>query len=427
MTTSETPGHQADKSRSESLSRRFWSFFWFLALPAAVSVLLVVLAADLGWIDEWAPWHFLMAFAVLEIVALGFRDRMPRMHSERVSRHRSNMRKIRREVRRVVKETKGLLRKHGHRIDEEVRADMERDIETLRVAIKDGPDDTVVKVFRHLDLEVEKHLAFARKSTMREYAESIGVAVLVALFLRAFVVEAFKIPSGSMIPTLEVGDHIFVNKYVFGIQVPWTTIKFLEHVREPRRGEIIVFRYPRDTSKDFIKRIVGIAGDKIEMRRTQLYVNDRPVPRCLVGEYAYEEQNSITHQIERKDSDLYVEFTGNLPHVTIYDRDNYRRDVGPWHVKSGEVFVMGDNRDNSHDSRYWQGVPLSYIKGRALFIWWSNASVGGVRLDRVGHWIMGEPMVASAVTPGVTRCVTGGVAAAERETREAEHLRGPAE
>ena len=425
--SSPTPPERMDRATRESLARRFWSFFWFFGLPAAASVILVVLADDLGWIDGIAPWHFLMAFALLEIVALGFRDRMPSRPSDRVSRHRSNMRKIRREVRHLLKETKGLLRKHGHRLDEEIRTEMEHDIEELRSAVKESRDDAVVKTFRRLDLKVEEHLAFARKSTMREYAESIGVAVLVALFLRAFVVEAFKIPSGSMIPTLEVGDHIFVNKYVFGLQVPWTTVKFLEHVREPRRGEVIVFRYPRDTSKDFIKRIVGIAGDKIEMRRTQLYVNDRPVPRCLVGEYSYEDQNSFTHQIERKDSDLFVEYTGDSPHLTMYDRDNYRRDVGPWRVKPGEVFVMGDNRDNSHDSRYWHGVPLSYIKGRALFIWWSNATGGGVRVERIGHWIMGEPMVANSTESGVRRCIRGGERAAERETREAEHLRGPAE
>jgi len=381
-----------------------------VGLPALASVLIVMLLDDLGYIDGAAPWHFLLAFAAFEIVALGFRERMQEgtLPSERL--RDANFRRIVREAKHLAKEATRLIRKYGHRLEDEARVDLEDTLGALRSSLRErrkGPDarDAIVKTFRRLDLKVEEHLAFARKSTMREYAESIGVAVLVALFLRAFVVEAFKIPSGSMIPTLEVGDHIFVNKFIYGLQLPFTVTKFGQHIREPRRGEVVVFVYPGDRSKDFIKRIVGIEGDEIMLRGTQLYVNRRPVAHCRVGPYELVDVEGPDRRVEREPADLYVERSGEFTYLTAYARAQPDEEHGPWRVGRDRVFVMGDNRDNSHDSRFWGAVPLSYIKGRALFVWWSNGGPGGIRWDRLGRWITGDPVSPGGLDGPIGDCM----------------------
>src|SRR5688572_19459159 len=145
-----------------------------------------------------------------------------------------------------------------------------------------------------LDEKMDEHLSFARKSSAREYAESIGVAVAIALLLRAFVVEAFQIPSGSMIPTLEIGDHIFVSKFSYGIGIPFTYKKILQF-GSPKRGDVIVFRYPLDPEIDYIKRVVGLPGEKIELRKNELFIDGRPMVREHVpGACSYEDSPTST-------------------------------------------------------------------------------------------------------------------------------------
>jgi signal peptidase I len=233
---------------------------------------------------------------------------------------------------------------------------------------------------------VEKHLSFARKSTFREYAESIGVAVFIALLLRAFVVEAFKIPSGSMIPTLQIGDHIFVNKFIYGIRIP-LTYHFIRHNASPRRGEVIVFVFPQDESKDFIKRIVGVGGDVLEMRNGVLFVNGQEVEQCPVREIVYSERHELTGREHEQRAQLYLETMQQedgqaIQYHVLYNptEESRRESWGPERVPPGQVYVMGDNRDNSHDSRRWGGVPLENIKGRAWVIWWSNGPGSDLRL-----------------------------------------------
>src|SRR5439155_19045316 len=181
-------------------------------------------------------------------------------------------------------------------------------IDALSAALTARDWEKLPTALNALDDAVDANLGFARKSTAREYAESIGVAVLIALFLRAFVVEAFKIPSGSMIPTLQVGDHIFVNKFIYGVRVPFTNIKFGMEYRKPKRGEVIVFIYPKEPDKDFIKRIVAIEGDLVELRENVLYVNDKAVQRMHVDDDCYyrdfEEGNQ---RWEDRSCDAYVE------------------------------------------------------------------------------------------------------------------------
>jgi signal peptidase I len=194
------------------------------------------------------------------------------------------------------------------------------------------------------------------KSTVREYAEALGVALLLALVIRTFVVQAFKIPSGSMLPTLQIGDHILVNKFIYGprIEVPLTQYSFgqLPGLREPRRGDVIVFVYPKERDKDFIKRIVAVEGQTVEVRGTRLLVNGSVV----------EDPNA--HYVKRD-------------HVAY----------GPYQVPAGHVFVMGDNRDESYDSRFWGPVPLEDIKGLALVIYWSWGGENWVRWNRLGRLV----------------------------------------
>ena len=226
---------------------------------------------------------------------------------------------------------------------------------------------------------MDDHLAFARKSTLREYSESIGVAVAVALLLRAFVVEAFQIPSGSMIPTLEVGDHIFVSKFAYGVTVPFTNSRLM-HFGQPERGDVVVFSYPMDPSTDYIKRVVGLPGDTVEIRHEDLYVNGQAVPRQrvprrlpLLGEHPTSTAGCPTNTTASCGSRR----SDKKQHETIVEPGRGGRDFGRTVVPRGHVFVMGDNRDNSSDSRVWGTVDVELIKGKALIVWWSRATSAG--------------------------------------------------
>jgi len=210
-------------------------------------------------------------------------------------------------------------------------------------------------------LEVQKTEANIKaKSTFREYAEALAIAILLALFIRTFIVQAFKIPSGSMKPTLIIGDHLLVNKFIYGIRIPIVD-RFLIQFKKPKRGDILVFKWPKDESKDFIKRVIGIEGDIIEIRNDILYINGQKVLTEYVEKY---NDNDIS------EADRYEEYLGDKKHYILDQYVKYE-DFGPITVPENSVFVMGDNRDNSQDSRYWGFVTLNKIKGKALIIYWS--------------------------------------------------------
>jgi signal peptidase I len=197
-------------------------------------------------------------------------------------------------------------------------------------------------------------MADFKKSMLREYVESIVIAVILALFVRTFVVQAFKIPTGSMEENLLVGDHLLVNKFVFA-----PTASPIERALLPvgviQRGDVVVFKYPEEPDRDFIKRVIGLPGETLEVRDKKVYVNGSP----LDEPYAH-----------------YLEPPGQRAEpfeTTSYDvRDRY----GPVTVPPNQYFVMGDNRDNSQDSRYWGFLPRDYVKGRALVIYWSYDANG---------------------------------------------------
>ena len=198
------------------------------------------------------------------------------------------------------------------------------------------------------------------KSKIREFVEAILTAFLIAAFIISFVIQAFKIPSGSMIPTLLVGDHLFVNKFIYGVKIPYSRITIIP-ITDPKRGDVIVFIYPQDQSKDFIKRVIGTVGDKIEMKNKKLFINDQ-VYADTFGIY--------------NDNAIYP--------AAVQPRDNF----GPVTVPQGSLFVMGDNRDHSLDSRFWGFVDLKDVQGKAFIIYWSwDAEEKNVRWDRLAKLI----------------------------------------
>ncbi|MGO8988890.1 MAG: signal peptidase I [bacterium] len=202
-----------------------------------------------------------------------------------------------------------------------------------------------------------------RKKFIKEYVEPIVIAVLIALFIRAFIVQAFKIPSSSMEPTLLVGDHILVNKFIYGIRIPYTNIKFCQY-KKPGRGDIIVFIFPKDRSKDFIKRVIGLEGEKVEIINNKIYVNDKLM------------------------NDPWGHFILARPSL---------EDFGPIRIPEGSLFVMGDNRDNSQDSRFWGFVNINNdVIGRAFVIYYSGPNFweiweiwrwGEIKWRRIGRLI----------------------------------------
>ena len=208
-----------------------------------------------------------------------------------------------------------------------------------------------------------------RKSTAREYFESICVAVILALFVRTFIVQAFKIPTGSMENNLLIGDHLLVNKFVFA-----PTLTRLENRLLPidpiRRGDILVFKYPEEPDRDFIKRVIGLPGETIELKNKKVFVNGKGL------------------------DEPYVHFlfpAGENGEGDVGEFD-VRRNYGPVTVPDDHFFMMGDNRDNSQDSRYWGFLPRDYIKGKALFVYFSfgeesSGLLSNIRWSRMLHQI----------------------------------------
>ena len=198
----------------------------------------------------------------------------------------------------------------------------------------------------------------------KDYLEPLVVAVLIALFIRAFVVQAFQIPSSSMEPTLLIGDYLLVNKFIYGIRIPYTNIKFFQF-KKPRRGDVIVFIFPLDPSKDFIKRVIGTEGEKVEIIHNKIYIDGRLI------------DDSWGHFV-----------TNDFPRGYLQRMEN----IGPVVVPKDSVFVLGDNRDNSEDSRFWGFLHVNAVLGKALIIYFSwdrNAEslLDKIRWSRIGKLI----------------------------------------
>ncbi len=199
------------------------------------------------------------------------------------------------------------------------------------------------------------------KKEVKKTFETIVIAILLALFIRTFIVQAFDIPSGSMKPTLLPGDYILVNKFIYGIRIPFVGIRMLS-LKEPKRGDVIVFIYPKDPSKDFIKRVIGVQGETVQIIKGKIYINNMPIP----DQWGY---------FDKKEPPGFIESVENFGPVVVPDRS---------------LFVMGDNRNNSEDSRFWGVLPLDNVLGKAFLIYFSWNSKAENLTDKVRWSRIGE-------------------------------------
>lgn len=245
-----------------------------------------------------------------------------------------------------------------------------------RISTERGLDEVVKASAGKLQVETIKKIA--KEPLLVEYARSFFPIILIVLLLRSFLMEPFRIPSGSMMPTLLVGDFILVNKYTYGIRLPVVNKKIVE-MGEPQRGDVVVFRYPKDPSVDYIKRVVGLPGDRIGYVQKQVYVNGKPVEQQFKDSYT-----GVGAGLSMSGAELRSERLGDATH-DILIVPNQPSVEGEVQVPAGHYFVMGDNRDNSNDSRFWGFVPEENLVGKAFMIWmsWDSAN-GGVGWNRIG-------------------------------------------
>ena len=301
------------------------------------------------------------------------------------NRARSDARGLRKSGTRLLKRNRGKL-------TEAAAAEVEAALKGIDDALAQGQGTSALQARLALDASLDKHLSFARKSAAREYTESIGGAILVALLLRAFVFEPFHIPSGSMIPTLLVGDFIFVNKMSYGLRIPFTDPSKVHKLWEqaPLRGDVVVFINPQHPDIDYVKRVIGLPGDKIEVRDNVLFINGALQQRDDRGDFTYKDHSEYTDADMEVTAHEYVEDLSGKKHPIIVRKDPVFARSGEWTVEPGHVFMMGDNRDNSADSRVEGGIgqiPFSYIKGRASIIWISFGGPAGIRFERMFHGV----------------------------------------
>ena len=325
------------------------------------------------------------------------------------------------EAVRFAVSTRRFLERRGKRVPEDARTEALAAADALEAAASAGDAELMAEASARLDLVWRDQLALvARKGALRELVESALLAFAVALCARAFVIEAFRIPSSSMVPTVQVGDHLLVSKLSYGVRIPFMN-RFLVRWSEPRRGDVVVFANPREPGKDYIKRVIGLPGDVIELRDQVVYVNGVPQPREPVADIAYDEQAegggkwwtencpAWRETLARgrvdpprsgmpqalADAHAAAARGGVVDHVVAQcRRARLGEREGPFErVAPGHVFVLGDNRDRSADSRAgggWQ-VPLANVKGRAALVFWSWGLSGwtpwggpaGLRVERL--------------------------------------------
>ena len=312
--------------------------------------------------------YFALAMFLSWVALLTWRAASPR---ERM------LRKLRAEARELELESARIFQRFPSKVTPQAAERITEQALRVEDASLAGDALRLEKEVKALDALQEEHLGAYRKQSGWDTFSGFAKALTIALLIRTIFIEPYRIPSGSMLPTLEIGDQVFVNKFIYGVRIPFLNKVPFQIVRAPARGDVIVFNNPLMPDKDFIKRVIGIPGDRVEIIRQVIHINGVPQPRTLVS------RDFVVHnQTEGQWSDeslvLYRENLGGVEHAALDDpyRSTDEVDRGPFIVPEGEVFVMGDNRDNSSDSRVGFGVtgrpayvPFGYIKGKAMVVW----------------------------------------------------------
>lgn len=429
---------------NKKIYRWLFVLVWFVMLPLGLTTIaLSVLSAEPGalpqgllgqiswFVTEQKVPAIIIFFTLFEALIYGARYSLPFADVVGVAGRPGLPKESRKDFEHaghLLDEVAIVLRKNKKEIEEKLGVEQRTEVDQAMQSLADSmqaPQFSVESFESAYDRAAEisaKHLAPWQRGEVREYTESIIIAVGVALLLRAFVVEAFKIPSGSMLPTLQISDHIFVNKFTYGPTVPFSQSRLWSSL-PPARGDVVVFEYP-DPSPDnprqnFIKRTIALPGDTLETRGGFPYINGWKVPNCFVGKYTFDEATGYP-----KSGELYVEFLGEHSFLTLYENQNSKdpetqeQVEGPYHVAEGEFWVLGDNRNSSSDSRRWNqgrggGVPFPHVKGRAMFVWLSFNEQGsdafGVTWDRLFTDVMGAPRLPKEapeqLKKGIEQCL----------------------
>ena len=417
--------------RSRLLRYLYWTV-WFVALPTVVACVTAWISARasgaevagdlssiLGLARAQPAAIGIVLFAAFETGLWGARHQLPLAryaHAQVRGDLPPQLRRHFQRARSLLDEAEGILARNeralARDLTSEERGRIGSALEALRRSMQVIPFDATafMDALKRTDADIDMRLGRWRKSAVRECLEVSLVAVVLALALRAFVIEAFKIPSGSMIATLMVGDHIFVNKSSYGPAIPFTRSRMWTSM-PPHRADVIVFAFPEQPEIDFIKRVIALPGDVLEVKNGHPIINGWEVPSCRVGTWSYVDNG---WNVQRHEGDLYIEYLGDESYLTFYDQglDTLPEYQGPYFAKPGEVWVMGDNRNNSHDSRMWfaghgGGVPFENIRGRALFVWLS-LSDEGVDWSRQFAPVMGRPRLppaARSLEPQFEQCL----------------------
>lgn len=298
---------------------------------------------------------------------------------------------IKRKARSLLNSTKSVLDRKKAVIDPSVSSDARGKIKELEKALASDNRTQIETSYDDLKEFSESKLKKYDKSRLRQNIESVIIALALALMIRTFVVQPFKIPSGSMMPTLLIGDHLLVNKFVYGTDIPFTDISVFQ-LDDIDRGDVIVFKFPEDSENGprkgvhYIKRVIGIEGDTVDIRGRDLYINGEKVYLEYIGNYSFEDNNL------ELSADMYEQQLSDHEFRVLYKKGSTSTTKGkldfPVKIPEDNVFVMGDNRDNSYDSRFWGFVPVENISGKAFIIHWSwNFENGGltglVRWNRI--------------------------------------------